>query len=78
LTEVSVKELEPDPLELLLDIVTLVAAMVNPGVAASAGELETTKLNARRNPRTTIRRYPCMAETFLRVVCTLPVWLDEG
>jgi hypothetical protein len=46
-------------------------------VAASAGEPKTTKLNAKRNPRRTIRRYRCMAKTFPRVACTPPVRLDE-
>ena len=70
MTEVSVNELEPVPLALLEDMVTLVAVRVKYGVAASAGEPETTKLNVKRIPRTRNRRYICIAETFLRVVCT--------
>jgi hypothetical protein len=72
LTEVSVKELEPDPLEVLEDMVTLAAVMVKSGVAASADKPNTTVLNVKRNPRTTSRRYLCMTETFPRVARTLP------
>ena len=66
------KELVPTPVEPLEDMVTLVAVMVKPGVAASTGEPETTKLNPKSIPKTTSRRYLCMAETFPRVACTLP------
>jgi hypothetical protein len=59
-------------------MVTLVAAMTKSGLAGCAGEAETTKLAVRRNPKRTSKRYLCMAETFLRVACTLPVRLDES
>jgi hypothetical protein len=41
-------------------------------VTASAGEPKNATLNVTRAPRTTSRRHLCMAETFLRVACTLP------
>ena len=71
------KELVPTPVEPLEDMVTLVAVMVKSGVAGCAGEPETRVLNAKTNPRATSRRFLCMAETFPRVACTLPAWLDE-
>ncbi len=69
-------ELEPTPLEAVEDMLTPVAAMVNPDVAARADELKNTTPNVARIPRTS-KLYLCMAETFLRAACTLPAWLDE-
>jgi hypothetical protein len=72
LTEVSVKVLEPSPLEVAEDMVRLVAVIVKLGVAASAGEPKNATLNVTRAPRTTSKRYLLTAETFLRAACALP------
>jgi len=64
LTEVSVKELEPEPLELAEDKVTSVTAKVKLGLAANPSRQN--KLIAIRNPRTTKRRYRCMTGTLSR------------
>jgi hypothetical protein len=72
LTEVSVKELEPNPLELLEDMVALVAVMVKSGVAANAGEPEYVEMNAKSNPRRTSTRLQRIAESFPQAANTLP------
>ena len=64
MTEVTVIVLTPYPLAPLEDMVTLVAAMANAGVAANADESEHDRLNAKRNPRAIRRRDLCMAGTF--------------
>jgi len=46
LTEVSVNVLEPDPLEVVEDIVAFVAVMVKEGVAADALGIENATRNA--------------------------------
>jgi hypothetical protein len=78
LTEVSVNVLEPDPLEVVEDMVKLVAVMVNPGVAASAGKPAKTKLAVKSSSRRTGARQQRIAESFPRVAYTLPEWLDGG
>jgi hypothetical protein len=64
LTEVSVNELEPTPVVVLEDMVTLVAVMVKSGVEGGADEPNTTVLHVKRNPRTASRQYLCMARPF--------------
>ena len=56
MTEVSVKELEPSPLEELEDMVALVAVMVKLGVAASAGKPVKTRLTVKSSPKRTNAR----------------------
>jgi hypothetical protein len=79
LTEVRVKVLEPTPLAVLEDKVTFVAVMVKDGdgVAANSGMLESVTVTTARTPRTARKRTLCMADTFPRAACTLPVALDE-
>ena len=67
--------LVPVPLAVWEDMATLVAVMVNPGAAAWADEFEDAVMNTARVPSMS-RRYLGMAESFLRVACTLPAWLD--
>jgi hypothetical protein len=67
-----VNVLEPVPLEVFEDMVTLLAAKVKSGVAASARGAENTEANAARTSKTTTRRYLCMAETSLRMECNVP------
>ena len=68
----------PIPSESLEDMVALVAAIMKSGLAGCAGEPGTAKQTARRRLKTARRRELCMAETFLRVACTLPERLDGG
>ncbi len=72
LTEVKVKEPEPIPVLLLEDMVTLVAVMVKPGVAASIFVFENATRNASSGAaRRNILR-SCMAESFRRALYTVP------
>ena len=78
MTEVSVNVLEPVPVAMAEDMVTLVAVMVKAGggVAADSGTLESVTATTERTPRIARKRTLCIAHTFLRVDCTVAANLD--
>lgn len=78
MTDVKVKELEPDALVVLEDMVTLLAVMVKAGVGAGADEPKTTELSVKRNPGTASRRYLGIAETFPRWIAPRIESLDRS